>query len=99
MRFFSKFILICNCCFLLSAILRYIEIGKASTNNNNNVVGFQPLESSIVILGYSAIIFNFIFLGTVFFYFLFNKATNIEKWLIKLNLLFFVGQIVYFFFT
>ena len=70
MRFFAKVIFICNCCFILSVILRWVENANKQKGNFDGVIKLQPLESTIVILGYTAIIFNFIFNAIVLFFFL-----------------------------
>ena len=67
MRFFSKFIFICNCCFVISVIMRYVEIRNSAAGKDVNVIGFQPLQSSLIVLGYGAVIFNFLFLLTCLF--------------------------------
>lgn len=96
MRFFAKIIFICNICFIASVILRYIEINANKAGRNPNVVGFQPLESTLIILGYGAVIFNFIFLLSYLIAYLFKKGMSVPKWILLFNLVLFFVQIIYF---
>ncbi len=96
MRFFSKIIFICNICFIAAVIFRYIEINADKAGKNPNVLGFQPLESTLIILGYGAVIFNFIFLLSYLIAYLFKKAKLVPKWILLFNLVLFIVQLIYF---
>lgn len=99
MRFFAKVIFICNCCFILSVILRWVENANKQKGNFDGIIRLQPLESTIVILGYTAIIFNFIFNAIVLFFLVKKKELLVAKWLIWFNFLLLLIQVFYFFFT
>lgn len=96
MRFFSKLIFICNICFILSVVLRYVEVNNDAAGNNADVIGFQPLQSSLIVLGYGAVIFNFIFLLSSLVFFIFKKTLPFPAWILLFNLILFVTQLVYF---
>lgn len=96
MRFFSKIIFICNICFIAAVIFRYIEINADKAGKNPNVLGFQPLESTLIILGYGAVIFNFIFLLSYLIAYLFKKGMSVPKWILLFNLVLFIVQLIYF---
>jgi hypothetical protein len=96
MRFFSKIIFICNICFIAAVIFRYIEINADKAGKNPNVLGFQPLESTLIILGYGAVIFNFIFLLSYLIAYLFKKGKLVPKWILLFNLVLFIVQLIYF---
>jgi len=96
MRFFSKIIFICNICFIAAVIFRYIEINADKVGKNPNVLGFQPLESTLIILGYGAVIFNFIFLLSYLIAYLFKKGMSVPKWILLFNLVLFIVQLIYF---
>ena len=97
MKFISKISFICNLCFLASAILRYVEMHQTVDAKNSDVLGFQPLTSTLVILGYGAIFVSFLFLIMFLSSFLRKKEISISPWLIVLNILFLLAQIIYFF--
>jgi hypothetical protein len=96
MRFFAKIIFICNCCFIVSVILRYLEIKADKAGKNPNVLGFQPLESTLIILGYGAVLFNFIFLLSSLIVYFFKKEIPVPKGLLLFNLVLFFIQLIYF---
>lgn len=99
MRFFSKFVFICNLCFIATVILRFTEAAKRSKGNLEPAIALQPLQSSLVVLGYSAIIFNVIFFAVNIVSKLGRKINPVPAWLIWFNLLLFPVQIWYFFFS
>ena len=61
MRFFTKLVFICNCCFIAAAVLRLVELAKRSSGNYEPAIQLPALEGTIVVLGYTAILFNSIF--------------------------------------
>ena len=98
MKFFSKFVFICNVCFLISVVLRFVEFGTSSANSNStNAIKFQPLESTIVVLGYGAILSNFIFLLFCAFTGIFKMTIQVPFWMKMISAVFFFIQVVYFF--
>lgn len=98
MRFFSKLIFICNLCFIAAVILRWVENVNKQKGNFDGAIKLQPLESSIVVLGYGAIIFNFIFNLTILTLLWLKKDMLVPKWLIWFNFLILIVQVYYFFF-
>ena len=98
MKFFSKFVFICNACFLIAVVLRFVEFGVSSViSNNTNAIKFQPLESTIVVLGYGAILVNFIFLLFCSFTGIFKMTIQVPFWMKMISAVFFIIQVVYFF--
>jgi hypothetical protein len=61
MRFFSKIVFCCNLCFVAAGILRWVENMNKAKGVFTGAIKLQPLESTIVVLGYGAILINFIF--------------------------------------
>ena len=98
MRFFSKFTVLCNLCFLLSVIFWYIEMHNKHEGSNEQVIQLPWLESTLVILGYGAIIVNLFFLLTVFIFTSLKVKTKIPKWMIIFNMVLFFCQVYFHFF-
>ena len=96
--FFSKIVFICNLCFIAAVILRWVENANKKKGNFDGAIKLQPLESTIVVLGYSAIIFNLIFNLVLLIIFLLKKEQHLPKWLIWFNFLILITQVYYFFF-
>ncbi len=95
MKFFSKVTFICNLCFVASVILRFVESAKKKQVNFNGQVLAKPLESTLVVLGYGAIIVNAVFLIACLL--LAKKTKLIPRWIVITNLVFFIIQVYYFF--
>jgi len=98
LRFFSKIVFICNLCFIAAVILRWVENANKKKGDFDGVIKLQPLESTIVVLGYGAIIFNFIFNIIILALLLLKKQALVPKWLIWFNFLILIIQVYYFFF-
>lgn len=96
MRFFSKIVFICNLCFVAAAILRLVEISHNVEGNKDSIIPLPPLQNLLVTLGFSAILLNFIFALLCLAYLLLKRQHNIAKWLVWVNLLFLVFQVIYF---
>ena len=99
MRFYSRFVFICNSCFILAVLLRQLEISKRVKGDFNGVIPFQPLESTVVILGYGAIIFNLIFVLLSLFWYITKRIKAVPGWIVLFNLLIFPLQVYYFFYS
>lgn len=98
MRFFSKIVFICNCCFLITAIMRLVELRQKASGVNSDSLFYQPLQSTLIILGYGAIIINAAFFFLAIYSMLFGKKNISPRWLVFFNLIVFPVQIFYFFF-
>lgn len=98
MRFFSRIVLICNICFIIAAILWWIESNRRTRGNYDGVIRFQPLESTLVILGYGAILVNFVFVVFSLVLMLRKKINVVPRWIVIFNLLMFPLQVYYHFF-
>ena len=99
MRFFARVVFICNCCFILAVILRLIEMAKRAKGNFDGAIPFQPLESTLVILGYGAIFINVVFVFASLYLLLRKRLQTIPRWLVLFNLVIFPVQVYYFFYS
>ena len=99
MRFYSRFVLICNVCFIVAVILRFVEKYKRARGNFDSVIPLQPLESSLVILGYGAIFVNIVFVFLSLYLLATKKLAFIPRWILLFNLFIFPVQVYYFFYS
>jgi hypothetical protein len=82
----------------VAVILRTVEnINKAKPNFDGQLLP-QPIESTLVILGYGALFINFIFLFCCVGLLIFNRIKQIPKWIVIANLVFFILELFNFFF-
>src|SRR5689334_10560097 len=96
--FFSRFTLICNTAFLLFAFFAWMESrNPVKSIAADRAIGLPFLKELIVILGFTAIIINFL---TNFIYLvcLFSgRLKLLPGWLVMTNFLFLVLEFYYFF--
>ena len=97
MRFFSKITVFCNACFLVSVVFWYIEMGKQRQGYSNQVLPLPWLENTLVILGYSAIVVNALFLLLCFIFYSFKSNIKIPAWIIIFNIIIFCCQVYFHF--
>lgn len=97
MRFFSKITVIFNVCFLLYIVLWYIEQRNSYEGKNTHILPLPWLEGSFVILGYTAIIVNVLFLLLAFIFYSFKTAVKIPRWIIIFNIIIFCCQVYFHF--
>ncbi len=99
MRFFSRVTVICNFCFIIAVLLRWVEISRRTSGNFNGAIKFQPLEATLVILGYGAIFLNAAFLFSCIYRKLAKRMQLIPRWIVLINVLIFPFQVYFFFFS
>ena len=99
MRLFSRVTVICNFCFIIAVLLRWVEISRRASGNFTGAIKFQPLEATLVILGYGAIFLNAAFLFLFIYRKLVKKMQLIPRWIVLFNLLIFPLQVYFFFFS
>jgi hypothetical protein len=98
MRIFSKFIFLCNLCFVAAVVLRFVENANKKIGNVNSIIKLQPLQNTLVVLGYGAIVFNLLYHLILLISFTTKSSNTLPKWVIWSNFLFLIIQVYYFFF-
>jgi hypothetical protein len=99
MRFFNKFIFICNICFLIGIILRLVEISRKKQGLSETVIPLPALQGSLVVLGEIAIVFNLIFCIALLVRIIAGKGWVLPKWIALFNIILLFVQVWYFFFA
>jgi hypothetical protein len=61
MRTLTKFAFICNLCFWGTIAMQYVKVSNLSSKSNWTHLGFQPFQSSVIVLGYIAVLINLLF--------------------------------------
>ncbi|MFZ4769439.1 MAG: hypothetical protein ACOYLO_04615 [Ferruginibacter sp.] len=98
MRVYAKLVFICNLCFIAAVIFRFIELARRTSGDLNAVIPLQPLQSTVVVLGYSAIFLNGIFFIFSILGMISRKVPAPTRWLLWFNLILFPIQIWFSFF-
>ncbi|MEO7444769.1 MAG: hypothetical protein ABIT96_08310 [Ferruginibacter sp.] len=99
MKFYARFVAVCNICFIIAGVLRLVELNRRVKGNFDGAIGFQPLESTLVILGYGAVFFNLVFVLWLLDRLIRRRPLLVPKWLAWFNLMMFPLEIYYFLFT
>ncbi len=97
MRFFSKLVVIVNICFIVTMILRYVELGQKNNGGNDAALVLPFGQSALVILGYCSILINIIFFIVCILTFFINKGRTVPKWIFVFNALILICQWLFFF--
>jgi hypothetical protein len=97
MRFFSKIAVLFNACFLVAVVFWYIEKHNNHEGNSTQILPLPWLEGSFVILGYTAIIVNVLFLLLTFIFYSFKMNIKIPSWIIIFNIIIFCCQVYFHF--
>jgi len=96
LRFLSKLVLICNGCFLVSVIMRYVE-RRAVPEAGSPALSPLPFYFQwMLILGMVAVLLNLLFLLLCGVYVLTGKALPVSRWLLWVNGLFFLFELLYY---
>lgn len=96
--FLSRFTLICNIAFLVFMFLGKMESVAPGIGSNDAVLRIPFFKEIIIILGFSAILINFLMCMAYGILVILGKAALIPRWLALINLFFLILQIFYFFF-
>jgi hypothetical protein len=79
--------------------MRLVELAKRAKGNYDSAIALQPLESTLVVLGYCAIFINIIFFILCIYWIVRRKIKAIPRLVILVNLFILPVQIWYFFFS
>ena len=97
MRFFSKITVFFNASFLLYVFFWYMEKHNTHEGNATQLLPLPWLEGTFVILGYTAIVVNTLFLLLTFIFYSFKTDIKIPRWIIIFNIIIFCCQIYFHF--
>jgi hypothetical protein len=97
MRLFSKIAVLFNASFLVAIILWYFEKHKTHEGSATQILPLPWLEGTFVILGYTAIVVNTLFLLLTFIFYSFKSDLKIPRWIIVFNIIIFCCQVYFHF--
>ncbi len=98
MRLFSKIAFLFNICFLVAVGLWYYETHRTFEGKSVQALPLPWLEGSFVVLGYTAILVNTLFLLLAFIFYAFRSNIKIPRWIIIFNIIIFCCQVYFHFF-
>lgn len=98
MRLFSKVTVIFNLSFIVAVVMWYFEFHNKQKGGSDRLIPLPAIEGTFVILGYSAIIVNLLFLLICFIYTAFSVKLPVPRWIIFFSLVMFFFQVFFHFF-
>jgi hypothetical protein len=88
MRTFSKIVFICNCCFIIAVVLRFLELSLRKSGNPEAVIPLHSVVASILVLGlFLSLILDFIFAFVIAFKKVMKKPLLISNFILYFNLI------------
>ncbi len=97
MKFFGKITVLFNISFLLYVVLWYIEMNKHKEGISDQILPLPWLQNTFVILGYTSVIVNVLFLILYFIFTSFKVDLKIPRWIIIFNIIIFCCQVFFHF--
>lgn len=97
MKLFSKIAFICNGSFVIFILLRYWEFNNKKNGAEDTILPLPFLTGTVVVLGMLAVFINLLFCLVILYYRLSKKTIHLPKWIVAVNVLFFIIQVFYFF--
>ncbi len=97
MRLFSKIVFICNLCFIVSVILRKVELSYKAKGNTDQIIPLPFVEGTLAVLGELAIVVNVVFFIIALYLLVSKKLKQIPRWIVIFNFTALLAQIYWFF--
>lgn len=95
MKLFSKIAFVFNLAFLFAVFMRFVEREEAEAASP--LAAVQPLENTLIIMGYCAVLVNLAFLVSLGIARAGRRITGLPSWLWVFNLVMLILQFLYFF--
>jgi hypothetical protein len=95
--FFSRFTFICNICFLIFILINRLEAKKPVAATPGAVLPLPFFKDLVIILGFSAIVINFLMCIVYAVVLIAKKTLPLPKWLPPVNFIFLLIQFYFFF--
>jgi len=96
MRFFSKFVFICNLCFIVTIVMQLIEAGNKGKGTVDAAVPLGFLKGPLVILGFISILVSALFCFFVLVSLVAKSQTKLPRWLVVFNFIALLAEIYWF---
>lgn len=94
MKMFARIAVLCNLAFAVSVIMRLLE---RKDSHLDKLIPYVPIQNTIIIMGYGAIIVNFLFFGNLLLLLMVRKKMNLPLFYIVFNGVLLISQVIYFF--
>ena len=99
MKLFSKITFLCNLSFLVTVILRYIELNNKKNKIGDGIVTLPFITGILVILGQLAIFLNLVYCLLTVVLWVSKSKKHTPVWLVVFNFILLFVQVYYFLLT
>jgi hypothetical protein len=99
MKLFSKIVFLCNLSFLVTVILRYIELNNKKNKGGESIIPLPFVTGILVILGQLAIFLNLIYCLLIIVLWVSKRKKQLPVWLVVFNFILLFIQVYYFLLT
>ena len=96
MRFFSKFVFICNLCFIVSMVMQYLERSNKVNGKMDIAVPLEFLKGTVVVLGFISLLINAVFCFFVLVSLVAKSQAKMPRWIVIFNFIALLVQIYWF---
>ncbi len=93
MKFFSKFVIICNVCFLAMLVMQYINIGNKAGGKAEVALPLPFIEGIMAVLGLLSLLFNALFFLVYAGLTATKKNKQIPRWIVWFNFIILAVQV------
>ncbi|MBS1511801.1 MAG: hypothetical protein JST86_13220 [Bacteroidetes bacterium] len=97
MRFFSKFVIICNICFVISAVMQKFEKHNKAMGKPGELVPLPYVQNVVIILGFMALMVSAVFIIIWAGMFATKKGKQIPRWVVIFNFAALLAEIYWYF--
>ncbi|GAB2819834.1 hypothetical protein [Ferruginibacter profundus] len=97
MKFFSKFVLLCNLCFIVTVVMHFVELHDKVKGKSDVAVPLQFVEGTMAVLGLISIMVNAVFCLIVLGLMAAKKIQQIPLWIVVFNFIALLAEIYWYF--
>ena len=96
MRIFSKFVFICNLCFVVSVIMHFVELSYTAKGKTDTAFPLPLIEGTLAVLGLLSLLVNVIFCLIVLLLLITKRQKQIPRWIVIFNFILLVAEIYWY---
>ena len=97
MKIFSKFVFICNLCFIVSVVMHFVHLSYTAKGKIDAAFPLPFVEGTMAVLGLLSLLVNAIFCCIVLGLLVAKKQQQIPRWIIVFNFILLLAEIYWYF--
>ncbi len=97
MKIFSKFVFICNLCFIVSVVMHFVQLSYTAKGKTDTAFPLPFVEGTMAVLGLLSILVNVVFCFIVLVLLFAKKQKKIPRWIVVFNFILLLAEIYWYF--